>query len=397
MAKVTGNGSVVQLEKDKPRGKCRRWQLRVSCGRSPRTGKYVKKTRAFQGTYSQACAELRKFIDEIEGNKVNSRSGYTFKEYCEHYLDVSRQAAELAETTCHLRLTQFRAICMHIGEALVESITPETLNTMYDALQAGETLSGEKVSAAYINSLHAAVTNVLELAVEEGIIPFNPARKAKPPKIVRNERRALTPQQAREFVSKLDPGNAHHCAYLLAVSLGLRRGEVCGLSWSDVDLENRTVHVRHNLDVYGNLKEPKTKAGIRMLPMSDRVHEALSIRKRVQAELLDMWRRASLDDDPCPDGQAPDSPVISNRDGTRISPNSLARWWNVERGELGMDGWTLHELRHTYLTTLAVNGVHPKIMQELAGHARMATTLEIYTHVNMDAKREAMRAVSDVF
>ena len=286
---------------------------------------------------------------------------------------------------------------MHIGEALVESITPETLNTMYDALQAGETLSGEKVSAAYINSLHAAVTNVLELAVEEGIIPFNPARKAKPPKIVRNERRALTPQQAREFVSKLDPGNAHHCAYLLAVSLGLRRGEVCGLSWSDVDLENRTVHVRHNLDVYGNLKEPKTKAGIRMLPMSDRVHEALSIRKRVQAELLDMWRRASLDDDPCPDGQAPDSPVISNRDGTRISPNSLARWWNVERGELGMDGWTLHELRHTYLTTLAVNGVHPKIMQELAGHARMATTLEIYTHVNMDAKREAMRAVSDVF
>lgn len=50
-----------------------------------------------------------------------------------------------------------------------------------------------------------------------------------------------------------------------------------------------------------------------------------------------------------------------------------------------------------YLTVLAVNGVHPKVMQELAGHARMATTLEIYTHVNMDAKREAMRAVSDVF
>ena len=319
MAKVTGNGSVVQLEKDKPRGKCRRWQLRVSCGRSPRTGKYVKKTRAFQGTYSQACAELRKFIEEIEGNKVKSRSGYTFKEYCEHYLDVSRQAAELAETTCHLCLTQFRAICMHIGEALVENITPETLNTMYDALQAGETLSGEKVSAAYINSLHAAVTNVLELAVEEGIIPFNPARKAKPPKIVRNERRALTPQQAREFVSKLGPGNVHHCAYLLAVSIGLRRGEVCGLSWSDVNLENRTVHVRHNLDVYGNLRGPKTKAGIRMLPMSDRVYEALSTRKKVQAEFLDIWRRASLGDDPCPNGQPLDSPVISNRGGARIS------------------------------------------------------------------------------
>lgn len=52
-----------------------------------------------------------------------------------------------------------------------------------------------------------------------------------------------------------------------------------------------------------------------------------------------------------------------------------------------MEGWTLHELRHTYLTILAVNGVKPKVMQELAGHARMATTLEIDTHVNMDAKR----------
>ena len=394
---MTGNGSVVQLEKDKPRGKCRKWQLRVSCGRSPRTGKYVNKTRTFQGTYSQACAELRKFIDEIEGNKVKARSGYTFKAYCEHYLDVSREAAELAETTCHLRLTQFRAICMHIGEALVENITPETLNDMYDALMGGETLSGERVSTAYVNSLHTAVANVLELAVEEELIPSNPARKARPPKIERKERRALTPQQAREFVARLDPANAHHCAYLLAVSLGLRRGEVCGLSWSDIDFENRTVHVRHNLDVYGNLKEPKTKAGIRMLPMSDKVYTALRTRKEAQAELLEIWRRASLDDDPNPEGQTLDSPVISNRDGTRISPGSLARWWVVERGDLGMDGWTLHELRHTYLTVLARNGVHPKVMQDLAGHARMATTMEIYTHVNMDAKREAMEMVSDVF
>lgn len=213
---------------------------------------------------------------------------------------------------------------MHIGEALIENITPEMLNTMHDALQAGEVLSGEKVSTAYINALHAAVTNMLELAVEEGAIPFSPARKAKPPKVVRNERRALMPQQARGFVSKLDPGNAHHCANLLAVSLGLRRGEACGLSWSDVGLENRAVHVRHNLDVYGNLKEPKTKAGIRVLPMSDRVYEALGIPKRAQAELLDIRRRLSLDDDPCPDSQTPDSPVISNCVGMRISPTSLA-------------------------------------------------------------------------
>ena len=197
---------------------------------------------------------------------------------------------------------------------------------MYDALQAGETLSGEKVSPDYINSLHTAVTNVLELAVEEGIIPFNPARKARPPKIVRNERRGLTPQQARGFVSKLDPGNAHHCAY-----------PPRGIARTQARRGVRPVLVRYRprepdgpcAPQPGRLWEPEGAQDQGGHPHAP--HERQGLRgtqhpKKVQAELLDTWHRASLGDDPCSDGQTPDSPVISNRDGTRISPNSLARW-----------------------------------------------------------------------
>ena len=81
----------------------------------------------------------------------------------------------------------------------------------------------------------------------------------------------------------------------------------------------------------------------------------------------------------------------------RVNPNSLEGWWNRDRKSLGLDGWTFHELRHSYLSALALKGVHPKVMQELAGHASSQITMDIYTHVNMDAKREAADALGTLF
>lgn len=89
--------------------------------------------------------------------------------------------------------------------------------------------------------------------------------------------------------------------------------------------------------------------------------------------------------------------MIATKCGTRVNPATLSTWWTNDRARFGLEGYTLHELRHTYLTLLAMNGVHPKVMQELAGHYSSQTTMDIYTHVNMDAKRDAVAAVSKVF
>lgn len=81
----------------------------------------------------------------------------------------------------------------------------------------------------------------------------------------------------------------------------------------------------------------------------------------------------------------------------RIKPSSLLRWWSLERGNYGLDEFSLHELGHTYLTLLAEEGVHPKVMQELAGHYGSQITMDVYAHVNMDADRELVAAVSRLF
>ena len=83
--------------------------------------------------------------------------------------------------------------------------------------------------------------------------------------------------------------------------------------------------------------------------------------------------------------------------GTRILPTSLSCWWTEDRAKYGLDGWCLHEFRHTYLTLLAIQGVHPKVMQEFAGHYSSQISMDIYTHVNMDSKRQAVDIVSAVF
>lgn len=95
--------------------------------------------------------------------------------------------------------------------------------------------------------------------------------------------------------------------------------------------------------------------------------------------------------------QIESTPVVLSTSMGRLSPNVLESWWIRDREMCGLDDWTFHELRHSYLSTLALKGVHPKIMQELACHASSSITMEIYTQVNMDVKRQAANVVEDLF
>ena len=95
--------------------------------------------------------------------------------------------------------------------------------------------------------------------------------------------------------------------------------------------------------------------------------------------------------------QTESTPVILGATMERVNPNTLEAWWRRDREMYGLDDLTFHELRHSYLSTLALKGVHPKVMQDLGGHASFSTTMDIYTHVNMESKRRAAEAVEDLF
>lgn len=400
MAQVRGKGSIVQLERDKPRGKCRRWQLRVNVGKDPATGRYQTRTRRVTGTWTEANGALRSFISEIEREddpRPRTRETCTVEEYAERYLEMRSSMKEVERSTLKSARSELKVVCDHIGGVSMRDVTPQMVSDMYVDILQGGTRSGKPAKSSYIRKVHATFSTMFKRAAEEGLVEGNPCRGIRMPKRESANKKAMTAEQAHEFIESLDPSDPGECAYLLAVTMGLRRGEVCGLSWSDVDFEKRTVNVFHSCDIFGDLKETKTKAGMRVLPLPDKTAEALKVQKVAQRR---RFERANARPDRKGKPrlvQGPETPVIVSHYFTRVSPTALGQWWDGDRGHFGLSDYTFHELRHTYLTLLAERGVHPKVMQQLAGHASFQITMEIYTHVHMGAKRDAVDAVSELF
>ena len=387
---VRGAGTIIALEKDKPKSKCRRWKLQVSTGKDVRTGKYRLRARNFQGTYTQAKAAMREFIDELENNRARRRSGTTFQECAEDYMRRREEAGESSANTIDTYRRYFKAASLHLGHADVSAITAETLGEMYAAMRKGDTLSGRPASGTYVSELHKTLRLVFRDLVEDGVINENPCDQMDAPRRDTQERHAMRPSAIKRFVSELDLTGEDEFGYFLAVVMGLRRGEVCGLSWRDVDTELKILSIRHSFDQFGNLKEPKTHAGLRSLPLSDTLCRAFDLHREAQRE---GFSGVMSRDGKRPFRQGEDTPVIVDQYSERMNPNNFAAHWRRDRKSLDAEGLCLHELRHSYLSMLAFEGVHPKVMQELAGHADPRVTMDIYTHVNMDSKREAAAAV----
>ena len=208
---MKGQGTIVQLEKDKPRGKCRKWQLRASVGLDPRTGKYKTRTRRFCGTYTEAKSALRDFIAEIEDNKVVTRSGTTFKECADDFMARRIASGNYTDNTNEAYARYFKAACRHIGFAEVTTIDAKTLESMYAAMRQGDTLSGKPSSGTTLHLLHKTIKLLMDNLVAGGVIVENPRLNVTTPPRDTKERRALKPARIRSFINELDVESEPEC------------------------------------------------------------------------------------------------------------------------------------------------------------------------------------------
>lgn len=390
-------GSIIQKEKGKAKGKCRKWMLQVSLGKDPITGKYPKTSRAFHGTWSEAQKALREFIDELESGKIVKRSSINFNDYIDHFIEVQAASGELTAISLDAIEKRLCSIGYLIGHLRIQEITPGVLNSAYIDLRKGNSKSGKKLSGTTVNSIHKAVSVMMGQAVKEGVIAENPCQKADVPKKDTEERQPLASGEVHALLEKLNPVEPMELAVILCATLGLRRGEAVGLSWGDVDFIGNTVNVRHSFDRFRNLKSPKTAAGARILPLSAFTANALRERHAAQMALYGEGPNEFVSSTPEGPVMRPETAIITGEYERRVNPDSFSRWWRENRERLGVPTTTLHDLRHSFLSIAAQQGVHPSVMQKLAGHNSPKITLDIYTHVNMDQQRQAMNAMQDIF
>ena len=383
MPKVSGNGSIVQMEPNKPKSKCRKWRLRVSAGRDHSTGKYITFTRVVHGTYTEAKALLRDFIIEIETDRVirNRLHDQTISEYSEIWIDELKR--EVAEGTSSKRENHLKCINRHIGFAYPHQIGKADIADMFEKLSAGDSPSGKKLSGTYLNDIAVTANMLFKSMVGDKLIAFNPVELVKRPQVDTEEKKALSYERIKELISKLDPTNPIQLGIRIDIKQGIRRGEAHALSWRDIDFDENVIYIRHNYDDAGNLKETKNKKS-RCIPMHGSVREDLEKMLDAQIEMFEKVREETGASAPC---VSSDTPIICNELGERIKPHSSTRWFERNRSRLGFAGWTIHETRHSYRTLLRKNKVPTEIAQRLLGHSSKAMS-DLYDHIDIDEMRK---------
>lgn len=376
-------GSISPLEK-KPRNKCRKWRMYVSCGKDE-YGRRIQRSKRVVGTYTEAKAELVKFENECLG--ITSRD-VKFADFAENY--VERRKPLLKESTYTSRVSVVKTLIKIFGrDVKLSQMTSSLIEQKMNALLVNGVRDGVKpkpCKPSYVASLYTYLSSIMLDAVKKGIIMRNPCDGAKRPNGKPEEREAPTIAMLQALIEDMDVHSRHETAVLLQASLGLRRGESLALRWQDVDFENGIIHIRHNIAANCVLTSPKTPSSRRDLPMpsflSDALRDRLAI---VERDIRRSLRGELLSTEP----DIGDVFVCCDEMGRPCGPSAQTCWWANHRDRFGMSGYTEHDIRHGYLTALAKSGVHPKTMQALAGHATATITLEIYSHVELNDKQAA--------
>ncbi len=266
-----------------------------------------------------------------------------------------------------------------IGSSTIASLTPQRLQRLY-------TVKLQELSPTTVNHLHAVIHKALSSAVKWGVASRNVADFVDPPRAAPRAVTTLTSDEARALLTAA-AGSRLEALYVLAVTTGMRQGEILGLRWRDVDLDHGMVQIRGSMQALKgvglHIAEPKTAGSRRHVMLSQRPIEALR-RHRVGQAAERLRIGANWEDNDL---------VFANEVGRPIAAgNLLRRSFEPLLKRAGLPRIRFHDLRHTSATLLLGQGVHPKIVSEMLGHSKITTTLDLYSHVTPTMQREAVQA-----
>ncbi len=363
------------------------WSIVIDLGRDPATGRRRRIRRSVKGaTKRQAEAELRRLLGEVEQGTYVEPTRLTLGDYLRRWLDDSARPRLAPTTTANYETLIERHIIPALGRVPLAALQPLHLQEFYlGRLEGGRVRGSGGVSPRTVVLIHTVLHAALKQAVRWQLLSRNPADCVDVPRSRRPRVRTLS---AEELPSFLEVIRGHRDEHLIQMALytGLRRGELLALRWEDVDLEARSVRVRHGLvrtDGGMTLAGPKTKRSQRQVTVSDVALGILREVRRQQAEQkLRLGSRYH-------DGGY----VFCNSDGSLIDPSSVTHRFADLARATGFPGLRFHDLRHTHATLLLMQGIHPKVVQDRLGHETITTTLDTYSHVLPTLQREAAAAI----
>lgn len=355
------------------------WAIIVELPRDPQTGKRRQKWVTLKGTRTDAEKKLAELLHQVNTGSF-SRPGkkLTVENFLTQWLNDYAAINVRPLTKQSYEHWIRKQIIPAIGTLLLSRLQPSHLQTFYrKALETGRIDGKGGLSRSSVVHIHRILHDALSYAVQCGLLSCNVADTVKPPRARHKEMRTLDSVGVSRLLEASKDTIYYHIFHL-AVFTGMRRSELLGLRWRDVDLDMATVSVVQTLHCLGKGKvifqEPKSSKGKRQIALSPAAVIALrEHRQQQELERLDCLLKG-----------APvvyDDLVFSNSDGSPLLPNSVTHAFIKTVRRLGLREVRFHDLRHTHASLMLKQGIHPKIVSERLGHATIGITLDTYSHV----------------
>lgn len=283
-------------------------------------------------------------------------------------------------------------VAPRIGGIPLQHVNAAVINAFYaDLLTTGRRKTGEGLSPATVRRVHATLHRALRDAVRWKLLIVNPADNADPPK----QRQAGSAEMATWSADEVERFLAHvegdrlAAAWVLATTTGLRRGELLGLRWADVDLDAGRASIRQTLLAVADklsFSTPKTNRGRRSIPLPRRTVVALKAHRRCQLEERLAWG----------EGWTDSGLVFTRENGTPVHPDLFSRAFERHARRAGLPRIRLHDLRHTWATLGLRAGVQVKVVSEALGHSTSSFTADVYQHSVPSMQEDAAELIADL-
>jgi integrase len=368
------------------------WELRYSLGTDPATGKRRVATINVKGNRRAAEKELRRLLRTLDDGSHVDPTRMTVREWLTGWLGAIRE--EVSPKT-HERYSEIikNFLAPELGALPVAKLAPFHISTAYTrwAIEGRRDGKPGGLSPQTRRHIHRILKAALGRAVEQQVLARNPADafRKRLPKVERRQMVTLTAEQAARLLESIKR-NRVYWPVLIALSTGMRRGEILALRWKNIDLDRGVARVVESLEQTKaalRFKAPKTEKARAITLPSFTVEELRRLKRQQAEELLALGVR-----------QSGETLACSRYNGEPMPPRSLTHEFAKVSGRVkDVPRVRFHDLRHSHATQLLSAGVHPKVAQERLGHSTITTTLDLYSHVTQTMQEDAAAKLDTAF
>lgn len=354
----------------------------VDIGKDPVTGKRKQKMKGGFKRKKEAESALRKIIIELEEKTYIEPSNETFSSYIRRWFSDHYQK-RIKESTVSTRKYMINKHLVNenpFSKKTLSKITSMDIDAFYNQK------IDENFSTSYIRKMHQMLNQAFNQAVKWKLISNNPVIDSDPPSVKKEEMKIWSFDEINAFLNVCKK-ERYYLLFLLALYTGMRKGELLGLKWDDIDFNNKVINVRRSLTYISNegykLTTVKTVNAKRYIPIPENVINELIFHKKNQDYLLSQFKVEYINNDL----------VLCTETGSFLDPRNVLRVMKRICNVANVNQIRFHDIRHTHASILISSGVDLVSVAALLGHANPKITLQTYAHLVPNKLNE----VADIF